>query len=74
MITSQDRLYIHSNGYGLYFKQFYQCEGCQTKVCSLLEWSFIISIGVSSDHSQLRCMGFPGSHNAATKVFRNTKF
>ena len=32
-----------------------------TKVCSLLEWSFIISIAVSSDHSQLRCTGFAGS-------------
>ena len=32
------------------------------KVCSLLEWSFIISIAVSSDHSQLRCRGFAGSH------------
>ena len=32
------------------------------KVCSLLEWCFIISIGVSSDHSQLRCRGFVGSH------------
>ena len=29
-----------------------------TKVCSLLEWCFVISIEVSSDHSQLRCTGF----------------
>ena len=28
----------------------------------MLEWCFIISIGVSSDQSQLRCMGFDGSH------------
>ena len=34
----------------------------RSKVCSLLEWSFIISIAVSSDHSQLRCTGFAGSH------------
>ena len=34
----------------------------KTEVCSLLEWCFIISIGVSSDHSQLRCTGFAGSH------------
>ena len=34
----------------------------QSKVCSLSEWCFIISIGVSSDHSHLRCMGFAGSH------------
>ena len=33
-----------------------------TEVCSLLEWCFIISIGVSSDHSQLRCTGFAGGH------------
>ena len=32
------------------------------KACALLEWSFIISIAVSSDHSQLRCTGFAGSH------------
>ena len=32
------------------------------KVCSLLEWSFIISIAVSNDHSQLRYTGFAGSH------------
>ena len=32
------------------------------KVCSLQEWCFIISIEVSSDHSQLRCTGFAGSH------------
>ena len=31
------------------------------QVCSLLEWCFIISIGVSGDHSQLRCTGFAGS-------------
>ena len=31
-------------------------------VCSLLEWCFIISIGVSSDHSQLKCTGFAGTH------------
>ena len=31
------------------------------KVCSLLEWCFIISIGVSSDHSHLRCTCFAGS-------------
>ena len=30
------------------------------KVCSL--WCFIISIGVSGDHYQLRCTGFSGSH------------
>ena len=34
----------------------------QVKVCSLLEWCFVISIEVSSDHSQLRCTGFAGSH------------
>ena len=33
-----------------------------TKVCSLSEWCFIVSTGVSSDHSQLRCTGFAGSH------------
>ena len=27
-----------------------------------LEWCFVISIEVSSDHSQLRCTGFAGSH------------
>ena len=32
------------------------------KVCSLLEWCFIISKGVSSDHSQLRCTGSAISH------------
>ena len=32
------------------------------KVCSLLAGCFIISIGVSGDHSQLRCTGFSGSH------------
>ena len=74
LITSQDRLNIHSNDYRFSFKQFYQCEGCHSKVCSLLEWLFIISIWVSSDRSQLRCMGFAGSHNAAAKVFKNTKF
>ena len=34
----------------------------KTKVCFLLEWCFIISVGVSSDHSQLRCTGIAGSH------------
>ena len=34
-----------------------------TEVCSLLEWCFIILIGVSSDHSQLRCTDFAGSHS-----------
>ena len=29
---------------------------------TLIEWCFVISIEVSSDHSQLRCMGFDGSH------------
>ena len=33
-----------------------------TKVCSLSEWCFIFSIGVPSDHSQLRCTGFAGSY------------
>ena len=33
-----------------------------SEVCSLLEWCFIISVGVSSDHSHLRCTGFAGSH------------
>ena len=28
------------------------------KVCSLLEWCFIVSIEVPSDHFQLRCKGF----------------
>ena len=37
-------------------------ESLSTKVCSLLEWSSIISIAVSSDHSQLRCTDFAGSH------------
>ena len=32
-----------------------------SKICSLSEWSFIISIAVSSDHSQLRFTGFAGS-------------
>ena len=27
-----------------------------------VEWCFIISIGVSSYHSQLRCTGFARSH------------
>ena len=27
-----------------------------------LEWCFIISVGVSSDHSQLRCTGFAENH------------
>ena len=31
------------------------------KVCSLLEWCFITSIEVSSDHSQLRWMPFARS-------------
>ena len=35
---------------------------CFPKVCSLLEWCFIISTGVSGDHSQLMCTGFAGSH------------
>ena len=34
----------------------------ETKVCSLLEWCFINSVGVSGDHSQLRYTGFAGSH------------
>ena len=35
-----------------------------SKVCTLLEWWLIISVEVSSDsdHSQLRCLGFAGSH------------
>ena len=33
-----------------------------SKVCSLSEWSFIISVAVSSDHFQLRCTDFVGSH------------
>ena len=33
-----------------------------SKVYSILEWCFVISVGVSSDHSQLRCTGFAGSH------------
>ena len=33
-----------------------------TEVCSLLEWSFIISLGVSSDPSQFIYTGFAGSH------------
>ena len=32
------------------------------KVSSLLEWCFIMSVEVSSDYLQLRCMGFAGSH------------
>ena len=36
--------------------------GSQVKVCSLLEWCCINSIGVSGDHSQLRCKGFAGRH------------
>ena len=40
----------------LRFKMFY------TKVCSLLEWCFIISMEVSNDHSHLKCRGFAGSH------------
>ena len=44
------------NYYHKYFRKF------RLKVFSPLEWSFIISIAVSSDHSQLRCTGFAGSH------------
>ena len=33
-----------------------------SKVCSLLEWCFIISVGVSSETSHLRCTGFAGIH------------
>ena len=32
------------------------------KVCFLLEWCFIISVEVCSDHFQLKCTGFAGSH------------
>ena len=35
--------------------------GIVAKVWSLSEWCFIISVGVSSDHSQLRRTGFAGS-------------
>ena len=46
------------------FQQFLKLlrDNAKCKVCSLLEWCFIISIGVSGDHSQLRCTGFAGSH------------
>ena len=33
-----------------------------SKIRSLLEWCFIISIEVSIDYSQLSCTGFAGSH------------
>ena len=38
-------------------KLFIRC-----KVCSLLEWCFMISIEVTGDHSQIRCTGFAVNH------------
>ena len=50
--------------YELFFRSLHHenSGNALTKVCSLLEWCFIISIGVSSDHSQLRCTSFTGGH------------
>ena len=41
----------------------------QLKSVFLLEWCFIISIEVSSDHFQLMCTGFSGSHQRDSDYF-----
>ena len=58
-ISQKDRKHMVAN---MFFLSFSGMSWSSHKVCSLLEWCFNISVGVSSDSSQLRCTGFAGSH------------